>query len=137
MSGWLLRSSFSRDLVLSIFLAVVCIGLGGISREWFENETEWVQWILSGLVSLAVAIPNLYLVHSRMPEDYPAAAPLLATFWRTGTYACLALWMNATKWTGLYFSLVCLQGCYFPFLLLESGLFIHRICQKTPANPSR
>ncbi len=134
---WMARSSLSRDSVLSILMGILCILLGGWLGKFFAADSSWEQWIVAGMVSTAVAVPNLFLIHSKFPEHFPAAAPLLATIWRTGTYVGMIVLFHATKWPNDYFALNCFQGCYFPFLLLESGLFIQRVSQQHPAIPPR
>ncbi len=115
-----------RDLLRSAFLALLCILLGGwISMLW-RADGGWEFWILSGLVSFAISIPNLFLLHSPWFHEYPAAVPLLATMWRMGIYFLLVFLRDATNWPADNFFLTSLQGCYFPFLLLESALFINQ-----------
>ncbi len=122
-----------RDLLWIVGLGVVCSLAGGTLTTWFgwhstENpQATWELWIFSAVLSVAVSIPNLFLMHSRWVAEYPAASPLLATIWRMGSYVLIVFARDATNWPPDNFFLTCLQGCYFPFLLLESALFINQV----------
>ena len=121
------RSSVVRDLIVSLLLCLACVLVGGLVTLWFKSDADWGNWILAALLSLAVAGPNIYLMHSPWIHTYPAAAPLLATMWRMGSYMAIVLMRDATNWPQDNFFLTCLQGCYFPSLLLESSLFINQV----------
>ncbi len=119
--------SFGWDLLYFGLLAIACVLVGGLMSLWWRGEAGWELWMLVGMVSFAISIPTTFLIHSRMTKDYPAAAPLLATMWRGGAYVVLLFYLDATKWQDDYFAHIALMGCYFPYLVLESSLFIRKV----------
>lgn len=118
--------SLVLDLVLCVVLAAIC-GRLGIYLTGSASSPTPQQWWFAAMTSLGCSIPILFLMHSPVVANYPVAAPLLATFWRGTAYLGLLYVGTATNWLGDNFDVICLQGCYFPFLVLESALFLKRV----------
>jgi hypothetical protein len=79
---------------------------------------------LAAGIALAISIPSLLVSSSSNWTRLGAGGPLLVVAWRLGSYLAVLLLAGATKWPGDNFFDQCLLGCYFPFLVLESGFGI-------------
>lgn len=122
-SPWLLYF----DLALFALLSLLCFAIGGLITRWYFPESYWDLWLQFGMFAFAISIPTTFLMHSSWTREYPAAAPLLAVMWRSGSYFMLLFLVDATKWPSQNLVHNALLGYYFPFLVLESSLFIRKV----------
>ncbi len=91
----------------------------------FQRPTwpsHWRQVVLSTLVVCnAATIPPKLLTFTGKSVFSGVTAALFTTVWRLGTFLVVIVLWTATKWLPSEFTAFTLVGCYFPFLILESG----------------
>lgn len=116
--------NLSKALAASILLAVVSPSIGASLTQLITGEGHVRSWWLAAGIALAISIPSLLVSSSGAWSRLGAGGPLLIVAWRLGSYLAVLLMTGATKWPGDNFFAHCLLGCYFPFLVLESGFSI-------------
>lgn len=117
-----------RSLVLLLLLIVgldVLIVLStAILTDWVESPLHW-RWLGRILIfcSLAAFVPAA-LIGDRWTPRRGTTIALAVMVFRLHAYLGFLVFLAATKWPGHDWAANTLVGCYFPFLLLESGHFI-------------
>ena len=113
-------------IISCLLLSAVCYSvISVLPRDAYPNGWERVVLLVLLVCNLAT-IPPALLTRGDGRAGSGVSTALLATVWRLLTFtAALTLW-TATKWPPGEFAAKCLVGCYFPFLVLESGLSIRK-----------
>jgi hypothetical protein len=94
--------------------------LAGIRDAHFYGLTA--VWLCAG-VTMVPAVWSF----GPFAKRYPVAATLMTTTWRISAIAGIALIATATKWPEYNLFSMCLVGCYFLFIVLESCLSIRKL----------
>ncbi len=94
--------------------------LAGIRDAHFHGLTA--VWLCAG-VTMMPAVWSFGPFANR----YPVASTLMTTTWRISAIAGIALVATATKWPEYNLFSLCLVGCYFLFITLESWLSIRKL----------
>jgi hypothetical protein len=116
--------SLSKALVIAFFLAGISPLVGSGITHLMTGDGHSRSWWLAAGIALAISIPSLLVSSSGAWSRLGAGGPLLIVGWRLGSYLAVLLMAGATKWPGDNFFAQSLLGCYFPFLVLESGFSI-------------
>ncbi|MFN7363189.1 MAG: hypothetical protein ACK5S3_11960 [Pirellulaceae bacterium] len=116
--------NFTKALAAAILLAGISPLIGIGLTHLITGDGHRRSWWLAAAIALSISIPSLLVSSSGNWNRLGAGGPLLIVAWRLGSYLAVLLLAGATKWPGDNFFAQCLLGCYFPFLLLESGLSI-------------
>ena len=117
-------------------LSAICFGLAGVIAAHFRDTAENMGGasgvdaggIAAGIAALticaSVTLASIQWRRGPLGKQNPVASSLLTVAFRTLVMlGCLGL-VAATKWPHRNSFLLSLLGCYFLFLILESGLSI-------------
>jgi hypothetical protein len=115
-----------KALTLAMLLAGICPTIGFGLTHLVTGDGHGRSWGIAACIALAISIPSLLVSSSVNWSRLGAGGPLLIVAWRLGSYLAVLMLVGATKWPGDNFFAQCLLGCYFPFLVLESGFSILR-----------
>jgi len=122
------------DVVAVTVVGLFCLVVGGLLMPWAASVGVPISWkdLFIGLfLGILGAIVPLLSRYTRFARENAAAMPIMTVLWRSGVVAIAILVAAATKWPVDKSFAVCLLGCYFPFVILESGLSIRNISQDT------
>jgi hypothetical protein len=118
--------NLAKALAAAILLAGVSPWIGASLTQRMTGDGHVRSWWLAAGIALAISIPSLLVCSSGAWSRLGAGGPLLIVGWRMGSYLAVLLLAGATKWPGDNFFAQSLLGCYFPFLVLESGFSIFK-----------
>ena len=121
------------EIFATLAVAALCLAVGtGLSLH--DKQAGWWRWTcLSVIICLVASLPPIFLRRWRLAGPSAALFPLLTVGWRSLVVLFPLVASAATKWPEHNSFSLCLLGCYFPFLLLESGLSI--VYARLPSGP--
>lgn len=121
---------------MSWLLSAVCFGLAGIVAAHFREPSQDtgvsggidLEGIAAGVVALtvcaSVTLASIQWRRGLLGKQNPVASSLLTVAFRTLVTLGSLVLVAATKWPHRNSFVLSLLGCYFLFLILESGLSI-------------
>ena len=124
--------AFELGAVASV--GVLCLLTGVVLMPWTKSiglpiaSQDLIRGIFWG--ALGATVP-LLLRYTTFGRANAYTMPIMTVLWRFGVVAVAILIAAATKWPVDKSFAACLLGCYFPFVILESGLSIRNISQDT------
>lgn len=114
-----LATVMGLGIAVSLVLPLI-FSLAGIRDAHFYGLTA--VWLCAG-VTMTPAVWSF----GPFAKRYPVASTLMTTTWRISAMAGIALIATATKWPDYNLFSLCLVGCYFLFITLESWLSIRKL----------
>lgn len=117
-----------RSIGLLVLLIAMLDGLivlvTAVLTDWVDQPLHW-EWLGRILIFCTVtSLMPAVLVGERWTPRRGTTIALAVMVFRLHAYLGFLVFLAATKWPGFEWAAKTLVGCYFPFLLLESGHFI-------------